>query len=138
MTQEEMKAQISALKSMLESSRREREVLAKSNIEVAKLNADLLSERAEAVEVHARIMSEKCPSDEIHCTCVPVLREELASLKADWKVYRDTCAKQDDEIGRLRAALEVYAERSHWRTDELSYTWTGASTKYQTPLEYCP
>jgi regulator of replication initiation timing len=63
---------------------------------------ELLAECAEAVEVHSRIMAEKCPSDEYHCTCVPALREELAALKADWKVYRDACAKQDDEIGELK------------------------------------
>ena len=30
------------------------------------------------------------------------LQAELVALKVDWKVYRDACAKQDDEIGELR------------------------------------
>lgn len=55
---------------------------------------ELLLERDEAVEVHARIMAEKCPSDEYHCTCVPALREELNTLKAEI-----------DELTRYNAAI---------------------------------
>ena len=32
-------------------------------------------------------MSENCPSDEIHCTCVPVLRREVARLREILEFY---------------------------------------------------
>jgi hypothetical protein len=37
--------------------------------------------KADIDEAHKQVMSESCPPDEKHCTCVPILRAEIARLR---------------------------------------------------------
>jgi len=46
--------------------------------EVERLEAELADWR----ETQRSVMAEKCPTDERHCTCVPMLRKEIESLRA--------------------------------------------------------
>jgi hypothetical protein len=50
-----------------------------------------------------------------------VLKAEYASLKDDWKQYRDACVEYEDEIKemkaeneRLRYSLSIYAAEGNW------------------------
>jgi hypothetical protein len=57
-------------------------------------------------ETHLMVMNEWCPSDEQHCTCVPVLRREIAELKASHRAGTETAirihAKQEKQIAELK------------------------------------
>ena len=44
--------------------------------EVERLKAEL----EDIAESHRMVMNEQCPGDEIHCTCVPILKREIAAL----------------------------------------------------------
>lgn len=48
---------------------------------------DLEWEHDQSIRVTRMVMDEKCPSDEHHCTCVPILREEVARLKEKERLY---------------------------------------------------
>jgi hypothetical protein len=51
-------------------------------LDKANREKDALAETlADIREAHRTIMEEKCAGDEVHCTCVPVLRAELATLR---------------------------------------------------------
>lgn len=108
MTQEGMKNQIVALKSMLQESRARGDALQKEN-------AELKAERAEAAETHKRIMSEKCPGDEQHCTCVPALRAEIVADKGE-------LINRGIEIERLRSVLYWYSRYENWSSTGPEYS----------------
>ena len=56
-------------------------------------NTNLRDELSVIAEEHRMVMSEKCPSDEMHCTCVPVLRREIARLREAKRELVETLEK---------------------------------------------
>lgn len=50
--------------------------------QVLRVECDRLrAEVADWRETQRSVIEEKCPTDEVHCTCVPMLRKELAELR---------------------------------------------------------
>jgi len=78
--------------------------------------AELREWKADVEDSHKRVMSEQCPTDEQHCTCVPILRAELAEA-LEWKKLSAcaVCAEnpsvaefvknKEDELAEAKEAL---------------------------------
>lgn len=78
--------------------------------------ADLRQWKADVEAAHRQVMDERCPSDEQHCTCVPILRREIADLRESkdfwyksWileenmlKEAEKIMAKQEKQLARYR------------------------------------
>jgi len=71
--------------------------------------AELREWKADVEDSHKRVMSEQCPTDEQHCTCVPILRAELAEVK-------EALASWQNEAIQSRATIKLLTES----TKELS------------------
>jgi len=80
---------------------------------IRQLESDLSEARrqlAEWQEAGERVMAEKCPSDEKHCTCVPLLRRQLAALQ---DVNDATCASYMLDVSNLESRLAEAKEQLH-------------------------
>lgn len=77
----------------------------------------LQSRLTEITDAHRVVMDEKCHADERHCTCVPVLRAEVARLRRELEQASDIylhavvsqresdCREKDAEIERLQGEV---------------------------------
>ena len=71
-------------------------ILEKAEVDNRTLLEQLQKAEAELVDIrdaHVKVMSEICPADEAHCTCVPILRRELAETCKEYHATRDEVDK---------------------------------------------
>lgn len=72
--------------------------------------ADLRQWKSDVEESHRQVMDERCPSDEQHCTCVPILRREIAELNDSITGCTNMIQELHDDIDIRDKQLARYRE----------------------------
>ena len=92
--------------------------IARLSAEVERLKAecDKLQEQLDDIATaHRQVMEERCPTDEIHCTCVPILKAEIAAKDAEIAALvkaLDEATYEEDYFGNVERDYRSLSDAS--------------------------